>query len=98
MAYLNRSNMLFQDYVWKASDEHDNPRLRWAPDNTLLSRKEGYEVLAFINHLAEEENWHPGYSHMGEQAERLIRAMPSEIRSREEAYKWVKTHWHSVFY
>jgi len=94
---MTKGQMLYEhEYLWKAKDEHDNPHLRGNPDRNLLSRKEGYEVLEFINEVAVLKSWHPNYPHMGHQVEKLLRIMPPEIRKRSEAYDWITTYWHSV--
>jgi hypothetical protein len=56
MALLAKSDLLFPHYRWTAKPS-DNPLLRGEPDESLLNRREDYEVLHFLNQLAEEFGW-----------------------------------------
>ena len=93
MAYMTRSQLYYKDYDWTAREEGDNPDLRGFPDNKLLARKEGYEVLAFINHIAKMHSWTPDNSVAGHHVEHKLRQMPSYIHGRQKAYEWVKANW-----
>jgi hypothetical protein len=55
MPLLQKSDLQFE-YSWKVIS-HDNPIITGNPDSTLLNRNEGYEVLAFINRIADDSNW-----------------------------------------
>ncbi|EKT4446684.1 hypothetical protein QEK94_002283 [Stenotrophomonas maltophilia] len=84
---------LHYDYTWKAS-EGDNPRIVGFPDNVLLSRREGYEVLPFINRFAEKHNLRQKLS--GRKTEWLIREkLPSDIRSHKNVCGWLEKNWKS---
>ena len=51
MPHLKRDDLQF-DYQWSAIPP-DDARLTGKPDDVLLNRREGYEVLAFLNAHAE---------------------------------------------
>jgi hypothetical protein len=96
MAYMTRSQLHYKDYDWNAREEGDNPHLRSFPDNVLLARREGYEVLAFINGFAVIHNWHADNASAGNKIERMIRTgLPSNIRGRKAVYDWVISNWSS---
>jgi hypothetical protein len=71
---------------------NDNPNLRGEPDRTFVNRQEKYEVLYFINRLAEIKGWKQ--KEIGLKAERLIKMyLPSNIRSRENITQWLENNW-----
>jgi hypothetical protein len=45
--------MYYKDYIWTTKYSTDDPKVTGEPDKTLVSRKEGWEMLYFINKLAE---------------------------------------------
>jgi hypothetical protein len=96
MAYMTRGEMLYKDYSWKAKEEGDNPRLTGFPDNVLLDRNEGYEVLGFINQFAVINNWHADGAAAGNKIERMIRTgLPGSIRGRKQVHSWIVNNWSS---
>jgi hypothetical protein len=71
---------------------NDNPNLRGEPDRTFVNRHEKYEVLYFINKLAEINGWKQ--KETGLKAERLIKLyLPPNIRSRENITRWLENNW-----
>lgn len=91
MALLNKSDLVYEDdYTWTASDG-DNPKYTGAPDNVLLNRNEGYEVLPFLNRYAQRRN---GKKIDALKAEWLIREhLPSSIRHRDKIAAWLDANW-----
>lgn len=90
MPLLNKNDLQYK-YFWSATTG-DNPRLTGKPDDVLLNRSEGYEVLAFINHMASVGTWTD--KAMGLKAERLIKAaVPSNLHSRAHIWDWICTNW-----
>lgn len=82
---------LQHDYSWEATGG-DNPRLVGFPDDVLLSRTEGYEVLPFINRFAERYKLEQKV--YGHKTEWLIREnLPTSIRSHEKVRKWLVDNW-----
>lgn len=84
-------NDLQHEYSWEASNG-DNPRLVGFPDDVLLNRHEGYEVLPFINRFA--ERYKLVQKVYGHKTEWLIREkLPSNVRSHENVRKWLVDNW-----
>ena len=87
---LSRADLQY-DYSWEAS-EGDNARIVGFPDNVLLNRHEGYEVLPFINRFADKHGWEKKIS--GHKAEWLIKEhLPSNVRSHENVRQWLESNW-----
>ncbi|ARQ89197.1 hypothetical protein [Stenotrophomonas maltophilia] len=82
---------LQHDYSWKAS-EGDNPHLVDFPDDVLLNRREGYEILPFINRFAAKHNLKQKRS--GLKTEWLIHEkLPSDVRSHKKVRRWLEENW-----
>jgi len=91
MSFYNKSDMIYTDYSWTAYGD-DDPKITGNPDNTLFSRKEGYEVLYLINKLAEIFNLKTKKS--GEKIERMIHDhLPSNIHSQSNVKDWIRKNW-----
>ena len=90
MALLTRHDLQYE-YSWTALGD-DDPRITGVPDSTLLNRREGYEVLAFINRLATASNWTD--KAYGLKVEGLIRhGIPAHLRSHAHVWKWLIKNW-----
>lgn len=95
MAIYNKSDMVYTDYSWTAVGG-DNPKVSGEPDSTLFSRKEGYEVVYLINKTLEK--WDFKYASSGQKLEKMIRNhLPSDIRSQENVYAWLKSNWKNYY-
>lgn len=92
MAYFSKSDLLYT-YSWKAKQENDNPRVTGFPDNVLLDRNEGYEVLYLINQVAQMNNWKPDGRAAGHKIERMLQVMPGNVRSRDNVIGWLSNNW-----
>lgn len=91
MAIYSKSDMCYNYYTW-TTYSNDNPKVTGVPDNTLLNRKEGYEVLYFINKFAELYALDPKVC--GKKIEMMIRnSVPSNIHSQKEISTWILNHW-----
>jgi hypothetical protein len=93
---MTAGQLHFKDYDKKAKEEGDNPHLRGFPDSALLARKEQYEVLGFINHMAKLHDWKADNGANGQKVEKLLRKMPGDIRGRQKAYEWIKANWNTI--
>jgi hypothetical protein len=93
MAFYTKADMIYNDYVWKAKLEHDNPNITGFPDNALLDRNEGYEVLYFINAVAKQSNWTANDKIGGNKIEKMLRVLPGSIRGRKNIYAWIVQNW-----
>lgn len=92
MDLMQKSDLRFTDYSWKASDRRDDPRVTGKPDSTLFSRHEGYEVLYLINAIAAEHRLASKAD--GHKLERMIRQhLPSDVRSQADVKRWLEQNW-----
>ena len=78
------------EYSWQHTRE-DDPKLRGAPDHSLLNRREGYEVLYMIGQLMEE--WSLKNASDGRKIERMIRDHPASLRSQIHVRQWIYNNW-----
>jgi hypothetical protein len=94
-----RSNMLYDDgkyYTWTAKSSDDDPKTVGGKEKDELNRKEGYEVLPFI------QNWVATYFRLPsvvvyQKVEKMIRYhVPSGIRKQEEIAKWIYENYNSI--
>lgn len=91
MALFNKPDMIYKDYSWTAISG-DDPRISGKPDNTLLNRHEGYEVLYLINKCLDE--WRFKNMSSGQKLEKMIReGLPSNVRSQSNIKDWLKSNW-----
>ena len=91
MDLMSKSDLSYKDYSWTAYED-DDPRVSGEPDSTLLNRREGYEILYFINKMA--------FMHdlktvaLGQKIEKMIRDhVPSNIRSQDKIRVWIENNW-----
>lgn len=89
MAIFTRINLL-NVYTW-TTVSGDNPKLKGEPDSSLLSRKEGYEVLYMIQKLMEK--WDLKNISSGQKIEKMIHAAPSNLHSQEHVKDWISKNW-----
>ncbi|WP_376967594.1 hypothetical protein ABNQ39_36005 (plasmid) [Azospirillum sp. A26] len=92
MSLMTKTNLIYKDYNWKAKDDKDNPKITGFPDNALLNRSEGYEVLDFINRFAAKHDLKQVAS--GQKVERFIHDhLPSNVRSHKNVHDWIVANW-----
>jgi hypothetical protein len=85
MAHLSKNDLQF-NYQWSAIPP-DDARVTGSPDNVLLNRREGYEVLAFLNKTSASKDG-------ALKAERLIQNnLPGDLRSRRNVLDWLIANW-----
>lgn len=94
------SSELQYRYDWTAAAEHDNARITGFPDNVLLARHEGYEVLPFLNRFCRATTHGTGGAQFGKadalKAERMIHtSLPSNFRSHAHVNAWLVQNWAS---
>lgn len=91
MALITKSDLHYNDYSW-STYSNDNPKITGEPDSTLLNRKEGYEILYFINKLSEIYNLKVKKSAI--KIENMIRnEVPSNLHSQENVKRWIESNW-----
>ncbi len=85
MAVITKKDLQFT-YRWSA-DNGDNPNRTGSPDNHMIDRDEGYEVLHYLNALNTDKE-------TALKAERLIRNhLPSSTRSTMKITDWLNENW-----
>ncbi|MBD9530667.1 hypothetical protein IB233_03335 [Comamonas sp. CMM01] len=90
MALLVKGDLQFQ-YSWNAIPP-DDARVTGKPDSTFLNRNEGYEVLPFLNRLAQASNWVDKAPAL--KAERMIKNhLPGTTRSHKNVWQWIVDNW-----
>jgi len=87
MANFQRGDLKLT-YSWRAAAEHDNSRIIGFPDNILLDRHEGYEVLPFLNRYMTEKQW-TTQSTLNRLEDALRDKVPGTIRSHSNIKKWL---------
>jgi hypothetical protein len=74
------------DYEWNAQ-HGDNPANRVYPDDALLDRNQGYEVLSLLNRFAFGKRDERAYFLAGEE---WLRELPGNIRGRRNVLAWLE--------
>ncbi|MEO0037044.1 MAG: hypothetical protein RIQ59_255 [Bacteroidota bacterium] len=91
MTLITKSELFYNDYLW-TTYSNDNPKITGEPDSTLLNRKEGYEILYFINKLSEIHKLKAKSSVV--KIEKMIRnEVPTILHSQENIKKWIENNW-----
>ena len=90
MALLLKTELYYKDYSWTALSG-DNPKISGEPDSSLLNRKEGYEVLYFINKFSEIHNLKQKKSAI--KVEKMIRDVPGNLHSQKNIKEWIEKNW-----
>jgi hypothetical protein len=100
MKIFKRSDLVFKDYAWTTS-EGDSAKVTGFPDGVLLNRREGYEVIYFINRFIDNQVSWKGQTEsakvsLGVKIEKMIHDfLPSNIRSHGNVYQWIVSNWNS---
>ena len=91
MTLITKSDLYYKDYSWTVV-QGDNPKISGVPDKTLLNRKEGYEVLYFINKFCEIYKLKIKSSAI--KVEKMIRnEVPINIHSQIKIKEWLAANW-----
>ena len=91
MGLITKSDLKYNDYSW-ATYSHDNPKVTGNPDSTLLNRKEGYEILYFIDNFCETYRLKSKLQAI--KIENMIRnEVPNNLHSQEKIKKWIEDNW-----
>lgn len=90
MARMKKSDLGFKDYAWKAVG--DNPKRKGKIEHTHLNRKQGYEVIYFVNTFLEK--YYLTETATGRKIEEMIRKkVPPANKDRESIEKWIVENW-----
>jgi hypothetical protein len=96
MALITKSDLHYNDYSW-STYSNDDPKITGKPDSTLLNRKEGYEILYFINEFSEIHKLKAKPSAI--KIEKMIRnEVPSNLHSQENIKEWIEINWENSKY
>jgi hypothetical protein len=87
MANFKRSDLKL-NYSWTASEENDNAKITGFPDNVLLDRHEGYEVLPFLNKYMTDKTW-TAQTTLNKLENALRDKLPGSTRSHANVKKWL---------
>ncbi|MEI6754970.1 MAG: hypothetical protein WCK78_17620 [Paludibacter sp.] len=92
MSLIAKEDLYYTDYSWVATYVNDDPKITGKPDSTELNRREGYEILYFINKVS--EIWSFKQKNSAIKVEQMIRnEVPKEIRSQEKIKEWISENW-----
>ncbi len=86
---FKRSDMLYNDYSW-SHIAGDDPRVSGPPDNTMLNRKEGYEVVYFINKCAEKWQWKENVQACRKLEKAIRLHVPNNVRTQRAIIDWIE--------
>lgn len=91
MGIITKIDLYYKDNSWTALND-DDPKITGEPDSSMLNRKEGYEILYFINKLCELFSLKQKSS--ATKIEKMIRMeVPTDIRSQIKIKNWIKDNW-----
>ena len=91
-----KKNMVYDDYNWSTKYSKDDPRIKGQPDETELCRKEGKQMLYFINKCASKWGWSHDFFAM-QRLEKVIReTVPATIQSQIGIYSWIQENHKSI--
>lgn len=96
---FSKNDMYYADYIWTTKYTNDDPKVTGEPDRTLLARKEGWEMLYFVNKLSEKWQWKaPVTARNYQKIERAVREyVPGDVRSQEKIKTWIEQN-HTNFW
>jgi hypothetical protein len=90
MERMKKSDLKLKDYSWKALG--DDPKKKNKTERTQLNRKQGYEVLYFINYFLEKYFLHEPET--GRKIEAMLRErVPTTMKDRSAIEKWLVDNW-----
>lgn len=88
---FNKSDLKYSHYSW-TSVGSDNTKKINSPDDDILNRNEGYEMLNFINYFMAEYSLEKNTTF--QKIEKMINEhLPSYYRSRDNIKKWLLDNW-----
>lgn len=91
MATYTKSDLLYKDYFWSTDYTNNVPCVTGIPDAIILSRKEGYEILYFINKFAEKHELDTAECIAAEY--KIRNELPSYVRSQIDIQYWIEINW-----
>lgn len=90
MARMKKADLLLKDYSWKALG--DDPKNKNKTERTQINRKQGYEVLYFINYFLEKYLLKEPQT--GRKIEQMLRhQVPATMKDRKAIEMWLVDNW-----
>lgn len=90
MANFKKSDLKLT-YSWTAAAETDNASIIGFPDNKMLDRHEGYEVLPFLNRYMTDKSW-TTITILHKLEDALRDRLPGSLRSHANIKNWLNEH------
>ena|ERR1700751_3504887 len=98
MGSFIRGHMWYDDgtyYNWEAGANRNNAYYNHGDEHTRLNRTEGYEVLYFINHLADNYCKQANLATY-QKIERMLRYdVPTNLKAHKKIALWITENWHN---
>lgn len=91
---FTRKKMAYNDYAWQKVYSYDDRRISGEIDSTILNRKQGWEMLYFINKCAKEWEWRSNNFTAMRKLERTVRLLvPGNKRSQRKVKEWIENNY-----
>lgn len=97
---FNRSDMRYDKegyYKWTAPQDQDNPAVRGGIDRKEINRTEGYEVLGFLNRLADKQPALISDATAFQKAERMLRYHVPPKSTHQAAADCIVNNWQNYY-
>ncbi len=90
MGRIKKADLVYTDYSWKAAK--DNPKKKGKLERAQLNRKQGYEVLYFVNRFLDK--YYLKEPSSSAKIEHMLRKdIPKTIKDRKKIEAWIVEHW-----
>ena len=91
MTFYSKSDLIYEDYAWTEYSKED-PKISGKLDVTPFYKREGNEVLYFVNTMAQLHSL--TLKSDGKKMEMMIHNhLPMEMKSQENVKNWVMKNW-----
>jgi len=91
---FTRKRMVYNDYTWHKVYAYNDSRINGEIDGTILNRKQGWEMLYFINKCAKEWGWRSNNFTAMKKLERTVRLLvPRNKRSQRKIKEWIENNY-----
>jgi len=94
MAY-ERSQMIYTDYNWQASAAKDDPYYTKGSDYSEINKKEGYEVLYFLNHIGRKRWSSEPTTSTYQKMEKILRNYVPPRSTHKKAEDFIVNNWNN---
>lgn len=91
MELITKSDLVYNDYAWAECTE-TSPYVKGDLDTTPLDRKDGNQIVYFINKVAATYGFQKKAS--AHKIEEMLRTkVPNELTTRERVKNWITSNW-----